>query len=259
MSIPARSTASLVAGAATPRLRAWLDGSTGRGRVVHAGPDAVYAEVGGRCVGVLARSAVRVPCGVRTTLPSLVARAGDPVELHGGGRLTVAGRPVQVRRSVPVRPVRFRDRARSWALLRPQLLPRIGPVLAEIPDAALGALAAGDPAAVPELLGRGDGLTPLGDDVLCGWLASTPGPSPVGAEVARLATHRTTSLSATLLDCAGRGETVPQFARLAEALDASANSAPAECRSVLDDLLAVGHTSGAGLALGCLVALGGRW
>ena len=243
----------LVPGAATPRLRAWLSRSTLRGTVVHAGRDAVYAEVGGRCVGLLARSAVSVPCGVRTTLPSLMARAGDRVELHGGGLLTVAGCAVEVRRTVPVRVVRFRDRARAQSALRRHLLPRIGPVLAELDEDALFALAAGDPAAVPALLGRGSGLTPLGDDVLSGWLAATPGASHVSTEVARLAPHRTTALSTALLDCARHGETVPQFGRLARALDLE----PSAHRSALEDLLAVGHTSGAGLALGCLLALVG--
>jgi hypothetical protein len=215
----------------------------------------VYAEVDGRCVGLLAHSAVQVPCGIRTTLPSLDARPGDAVRLHGRGRLTVAGYDVQARRTVPVRPVRFRDRARAGSTLRRLLLPRLAPVLAELPRAGLQALGAGDPAAVPQLLGRGSGLTPLGDDVLCGWLACTPGQSRVAAEVARLAPQRTTVLSTTLLDCARHAETVPEFGRLAAALD---RDDAEDCAAAVDDLVAVGHTSGAGLALGCLVALGGR-
>ena len=65
------------------------------------------------------------------------------------------------------------------------------------------------------LVGRGDGLTPYGDDVLCGWLAvhraagiATP---EVDAEV-RAHLQRTTLLSATLLDCAVHGEVIPEFA-----------------------------------------------
>lgn len=249
----------IVAGAATPRLRSWLTPGPVSGRrtgsVVHAGPDAVYAEVDGRCVGLLARSAVQVPCGVRTVLRSLVARVGDQVHLHGDGGLTVAGYAVQVRRTVPVRSLRFRDPERAFARLRPLLLPRIAPVLTELPEHALEALDAGDPAAAPALLGRGSGLTPLGDDVLCGWLACTPGPSRVATETERLAPHRTTVLSTTLLDCARHGETLPEFVRLTEGLDRGTED---QCRAALEDLLAVGHTSGAGLALGCLVALGGR-
>ncbi len=244
---------NVVAGAAAPRLRAWLVSTRDTGPVVHAGPDAVYAALGGRCVGLLAHSAVQVPCGIRTTLPSLEARPGDLVRLHGHGRLTVAGYDVQVRRTVPARAVRFRDRERAGHLLGRPLRPRLGPVLAELPAAALHALGDGDPAAVPQLLGRGSGLTPLGDDVLCGWLAGTPGPSPVADEVVRLAPQRTTALSTTLLDCARHGETVPEFVRLAESLDGDEAAS-----SALDALLEVGHTSGAGLALGCLVALGGR-
>ena len=66
------------------------------------------------------------------------------------------------------------------------------------------------------MLGRGDGLTPLGDDVLCGWLAlhrAAGVPTPdVDAEVRAEHLHRTTLLSATLLDCALHGEVMPEFA-----------------------------------------------
>ncbi len=62
----------------------------------------------------------------------------------------------------------------------------------------------------------------------------------------------TTLLSATLLDCARRGDVVPEFRRLLVDLTGPDTAG-------LDDsltaLLRVGHTSGAGLALGTLLAL----
>ena len=77
------------------------------------------------------------------------------------------------------------------------------------------------PIDVAGLVGRGDGLTPYGDDVLCGWLAvhraagiATP---EVDAEV-RAHLPRTTLLSATLLDCAMHGEVIPEFAAYVAAL-----------------------------------------
>lgn len=242
--------ASLVPGAATPRLRAWLAQTSGSGTVLHAGRDAVYAEVRGRCVGVLTRSAAQVPCGVRTSMASLRARAGDSVRVSDG-RLEVADHCVRVARTVPVRKVRFGDPSRAHAALRNGLRQRLGAVLEELGAEPLEALVAGDAAAVLRLLGRGSGLTPLGDDVLCGWLATTGGPSAVGDEVARLAQERTTVLSAALLECARHGETLPEFGRLAASLDV----VPEKSGEALDALLRVGHTSGLGLAVGCLLAL----
>ena len=62
-----------------------------------------------------------------------------------------------------------------------------------------------DAAAVADLVGRGDGLTPLGDDVLCGWLAAHRAAgvaTPAVDDAVRRALPRTTTLSATLLECA---------------------------------------------------------
>ena len=91
------------------------------------------------------------------------------------------------------------------------------------------------------ILGRGDGLTPLGDDVLCGWLAIHRAAGVATAEVdAAVRRHaaRTTLLSATLLDCALHGEVLPEFAAYVVAL-----GTPDEPdRAAL--LAAIGHTSG---------------
>jgi hypothetical protein len=98
------------------------------------------------------------------------------------------------------------------------------------------------------LVGRGDGLTPYGDDVLCGWLAVTRAagvPTPeVDAEVRSLA-PTTTLLSATLLDCAMHGEVIPQFAAWL------AGTGPVEA------VQRIGHSSGRGLVEGARLALAG--
>ena len=78
------------------------------------------------------------------------------------------------------------------------------------------------PIDVAALVGRGDGLTPYGDDVLCGWLAVHRG----GRRARRPRWTRrsgrwrrtTTLLSATLLDCAMHGEVIPEFAAWLAAL-----------------------------------------
>ena len=89
---------------------------------------------------------------------------------------------------------------------------------AALPAGALELLAAGDPGS-PALLGAGPGLTPLGDDVLAGWLATAvacrhPLLPRIRSAVALAAPERTTVLSATLLACAARGEGVPEFRSL---------------------------------------------
>ncbi|WP_408641690.1 oxamate carbamoyltransferase subunit AllH family protein [Solicola gregarius] len=138
---------------------------------------------------------------------------------------------------------------------------RLAAVRAELPAAALSALRDADPAAVPALLGRGSGLTPVGDDVLCGWVAtrhsiSTPS-VPLIRSIEANAVPSTTSLSATLLDRACAGDVIPAFRRLLLSLRAPTAAAPA-IRDAVDALFAVGHTSGAGLLLGCSLALGDR-
>ena len=135
--------------------------------------------------------------------------------------------------------------------------PRLDAARAQLPADALRLLATADPAAVPYLLGRGDGVTPVGDDVLAGWLvtrhAEGAGGGPVATAIAQ-SRDRTTTLSATLLDRAAAGEAVPPLRRLLVCL--AAGEPPHRVRARLDELLAVGHSSGAGLALGVTLALG---
>ena len=114
-----------------------------------------------------------------------------------------------------------------------------------------------DPDSVGDLLGLGPGLTPLGDDVLAGWLAAAvasrhPALQDLRSTVALSARERTTSLSATLLACAARGEGVPEFRSLMTGV-ADENSDVIE--QSLSLLLRVGDTSGEGLVLGAQLAL----
>ena len=104
-----------------------------------------------------------------------------------------------------------------------------------------------DTDAVDRLVGAGDGLTPRGDDVLCGWLAmhrAVGAPTPVVDEAVRMRMQETTLLSATLLDCAMHGEVLPQFAAYVGALGTPAQAGAER------DLLAVGHSTGSGLLEG---------
>ena len=99
---------------------------------------------------------------------------------------------------------------------------------------------------------RRPGLTPLGDDVLCGWIATHRAagvPTPEVDRAVRAGLHRTTLLSATLLDCALHGEVLPELGRFLRAVGTAAEPGRAA------DLRAVGGTSGAGLLLGARLAL----
>jgi hypothetical protein len=196
-------------------------------------------------VGILARGAVHVPCGIATALAVLPEVAvGAPVEA-GGGVLRAGALSVGVDRLVgfalPRLDAAAGDRLRA-------LDPDLSPARDQLPALALARLAAGDPDAVPDLVGRGDGLTPVGDDVLAGWLVTA---RATGREISamtaavRAQLHRTTSLSATLLRHAADGEAIAPFRTAVATGDADA----------VAGLLAVGHTSGAGMLLGATLAL----
>jgi hypothetical protein len=199
-------------------------------RVVHRGPHALYLDVRGRCVGVVDADAAQVPCALRT--PSLAGVDTATASVRGGV-LHLGDVPVRIGRLVGVE------------------VPR----LAALPDVRPSShrLAADPGQRVTRLVGAGGGLTPYGDDVLCGWLAvhraagvATP---RVDAAV-RASLHRTTLLSATLLDCALHGEVLPQFAAWVATLGSGEEAAAAEA------LLRVGHSSGRGLLTGARQGLG---
>jgi Protein of unknown function (DUF2877) len=256
-----------VAGSAPRWVAELLAGPVTAASVVHRGREAVYLDVRGRCVGVLGVRAALVPCGVRTSMPELPAVAPGTAVLVGGRSVELPGCRVEVVGAVDTAVGRLtgdgvrRARARAQGLLALSD-DRLDGVRAALPGAALRNLAQGDPSSAQELLGRGPGLTPLGDDVLSGWLVTAaatgdPALARVRDEVSAR-TARTTLLSATLLACGARGEALPEVRQL---LDTLAGDRPETADRALDRLLAVGGTSGAGLALGCLIGLartGGR-
>lgn len=208
---------------APPRVQAQLAATPdGPVPVLHRGRDAVYVRVGDRCIGVLSRQATAVPCALRTAAGSVpeatTASVRDGV-LHLDERALLVGRIVDV------------------------TVPRLAT------DVTTPAPPPGDVAA---MVGRGDGLTPYDDDVLCGWLAAhrAAGVATDEVDVAlRGLLDRTTLLSATLLDCAMHGEVIPEFAAWLGAL-----GTPAET-DLAAALAAVGHTSGRGLLHGARLAL----
>lgn len=264
-----------VAATSSPWVREQLAGPTRQVEVIHVGRHAMYVAVPGprgtasRCVGLLSRSGTMVPCGLRTTLPDLSCvsdpsgpmTAGDVARL-GDGVLQLDAADVSIGRilDLSVPHIASADAEAAALRLSASIGSRADAVRAELPARALSMLAQADPAAVPLLLGLGSGLTPVGDDVLAGWLATMNaarcGSNTISDSIAQRAPAATTLLSATLLDRARAGEALPEFARLLRDLPrGSADPPTARLTSDVDSLIAIGHTSGVGLLLGCLLAL----
>jgi hypothetical protein len=237
--------------------------------IVHAGAHAVYVAMDGpdltRCVGVLSREAAQVPCGLRTRIrgfdswrcesayvasgtlhvdhiPLTVGRAVDVrvPTLHHGAIPRQAASPV-IAAATPQAVVAGLVPHRVALATAPPLLAVVAGLVPRFSAATLG-----------RLLGRGPGLTPLGDDVICGWIAthrSAGVPTPEIDAVVRAGLSRTTLLSATLLDCALHGEVLPELGRFLAAVGTDTEP----CRAA--DLERVGGFSGAGLLLGARLAL----
>ncbi|HET7194613.1 MAG TPA: DUF2877 domain-containing protein [Nocardioides sp.] len=217
--------------------------------IVHAGPHAVYVALDGpedtRCVGVLGRGAAQVPCGLRTRIRDFRAWRCESAYV-AGGTLHVDHIPLTVGRAVAVqvpplghRTIPRRTASPATATATPQAV-----VVGLVPQFTA--------ATVGQLLGRGPGLTPLGDDVICGWIATHRAagvPTPEIDTAVRAGLPRTTLLSGTLLDCALHGEVLPELGRYLAAVGTHAEARRAA------ELRAVGGTSGAGLLMGALLAL----
>lgn len=220
--------------AGSPRLRDRI-ARTGDGplRALHTGRDAIYLAVerpgaASWCLGLVGATAAAVPNALRTALPDL--RSIDPSSARiVGGVLRLGDAPVRLTRLVDVRVPRLR---------------RVPPTA--VPD---------DPAGIAGLIGSGEGLTPYGDDVVCGWLALQRAARRATPEVdaaIRAAFPRTTLLSATLLDCAILGEVLPEFAAFVLALGTI--DEPRRAAAVAG----IGASSGRGLLAGARMALAGE-
>jgi hypothetical protein len=253
--------------AAPPRVAAWLAAAPdGPVRVLHACADAVHLEVRGRAVGVTAAGAARLPHALRThlaTLPAQVSSDGGPTPYVDSGLLYLDGRALVTHRFVDVRAPRLEapwmprtGSAAASGTPRPRgagLVPAPSRVTTRLTEVLPDRI---DPDTVAELVGRGDGLTPFGDDVLCGWLAAHRAAgvaTPAVDDAVRRALPHTTTLSATLLECALAGEVADLVAGYLRALGAPPTSPAGGSDRVAAArlaLLALGHSSGAGLAQG---------
>jgi hypothetical protein len=119
------------------------------------------------------------------------------------------------------------------------------------------------PESVHELLGRGPGATPSGDDILAGLflmlVRTTTGAARrrvrhAGDELVELADNRTTSISTALLAQAMRGRAADPILEAREAL-LTPEMGLEDRRAALSDIRSIGHTSGLDTLVGMLVAL----
>lgn len=136
-----------------------------------------------------------------------------------------------------------------------------GPGLAPLVEALKGRRAEGIAAAIEAFYGFGEGLTPSGDDLILGLLLALNrwgkglGPELELSLLNRLilarAYHKTTTLSASLIECATQGQADE---RLIFALDqlATGKSPPEECATLL---LSWGHASGGDALTGMALAM----
>jgi hypothetical protein len=234
---------------------------------------ACYLDVGGRIVVVEGPGGVGLPNAVRVAQPArppLQLAIDDEVVL-GRGALTVDGLQLPVQRwwDPYVRVGSTRLDAAGVAVVTAML--RSAAVTASADSSALAEVLhahddGGLGAAATALLGRGPGLTPAGDDVLAGILATLRvlGPSRPTAVATRLAAtadalaaavigvapQRTTALSAQLLEHADRGAVALPVADVLRAIAGRGGLVAAAAR-----LARVGHTSGSDLLTGIALAV----
>lgn len=111
--------------------------------------------------------------------------------------------------------------------------------------------------AISRLVGLGLGLTPSGDDFLCGFMAAAH--CRLGAQSQFLRElersvlawlENTNAISATFLRCAAEGKVSGALQALAEALQGGTH-----CRNALVNLCAFGHSSGMDITTGFLYGL----
>lgn len=273
--------------AASLAVRAVLDGESRGVEVVASFPRAAYLTVGEDLLGLVTPDGVLLPNAV--VLP---AGARPLASLHrgqrgrvGDGLLDIGPLLVRVTRWWDPRPrlrpaardvlgAAARDVARSVGVRRGDPPAALATPLAAVQIALIHGDADAALAAAARLVGFGPGLTPAGDDILCGVVSGVQLLAPaaaaaepdrasiaaatdvaalaaaLGTAVADLARHRTTAVSAALLRHAARGEVADPASGLLRALTGHGDLVKAT-----DELLAVGSTSGRDLTLGLLAAV----
>jgi hypothetical protein len=231
--------------------------------VLGAFPTAMYLRLaGGEVIALLTRDAVLLPLGLRLSTHSSdhpLHRWTGPVRV-GSSQVQVGDRSVRLSRAVSVRaPTNLSPNRRAISHASRKLgrldpaEPRPGPL-----EVLLSAQPVKAPAAtIDHFLGVGPGLTPSGDDILAGFMVGAWSFGLVDDQlrtaVFEAAPAGTTDLSAALLRCACRGESIPQVSAFVTAL-AEGTVSNRLVDDALVELCQIGHTSGLALATGVLAA-----
>lgn len=225
----------------TPRVRRWLAHSQ-EARILNLFTDVCnLVNEQGQVLSLVTRRIGAGPFAlVMGEQPAWPASAADRVRIdRGAGRLYAGPLAVDYRqaRSWQPRP--------QWPRLRRELPvaedmalpPEIARLLQQLLDNICREDEVAVRQAVVRLAGRGQGLTPTGDDLLVGVLYALwvwqPG-STWPALIAGSATPRTTTLSAAFLEAAAAGEATAPWHRLALG-----------DRRAVSEIWATGHRSGA--------------
>jgi hypothetical protein len=277
----------IVTGSASIAVRQPLTGPRRPARVITASPAAMYLELPPsaaepRVLVIAAAGTSRLPNAIAVAPAGLdrFTTTGGAVEgWTGRGVVQVGELTVHVQRWWDPSPVlgplsRARLEQGAAALHRACASAAHGPALTghDAPAALAACCSAGDLAGAVEaaerMVGLGIGLTPSGDNMINGLLlalrllggAISGGTRAVwladwlGAAVTSDASRRTTSLGATLLHCAARGQAAEEVAAVLRGLAGQEPLNPA-----LRQLLAPGYPQGAdlawGLVAGCRAAL----
>ena len=274
----------LVPAAVSPLVAGAVAGAVRPCTVLAAFPTCLYVGLGAHAdvLAVLASDALALPIGLRLAEPSTAVRwgvgPGDTVPV-GAGRVRLPHAELVASRLA--RPARVRPGVRRLGAAG--LLPEPG-VLGELVRELVADALAERPveSAVRGLVGAGRGLTPSGDDALCGALlalvaagasggsavsggfAASVGASMTGRRhrpdagralstvrtAVRSALGRTTSLSAALLVAAGDGYATPEVARLVASLQVGPTVAARSQAPSAAVVAAVGDLLGPVLSIG---------
>ena len=259
-------TPTALPAAASLALAPLIERESGPALVLGVSDPAVWIAKADGVLVVSTTDAVRLPNSV-----VIVPAASDRpfLQIRSGAEAIVGAGAIGFQ-SLTVRVIRWWDPVPALEHSRPRevaaVMGALDGMVPDIPDQGLEtALASGDDEAVlgaaRRLIGLGDGLTPMGDDLLAGAVAGmllmggSMGEERCAALIQRLegpvmehAAAATTTFSAALLGHAFGGEVAAPAATLLVAL-AGRGDAVAAAR----ELLEVGHSSGPALAAGILV------
>ena len=245
------------------RIRHLISGPVQPADVLGRFATALYLRLaGGEVIALLSSDAVRLPIGLILPTSSRefpLSYLSGPV-MAGSGAVHIGAWSCRVSRLVSLRaPAALSPDRHACEHLRHRLAHcQSADLDLRLHDALLDDAHSPEVAAdlVRRLLGVGPGLTPAGDDVLAGLLVGLwsfgEKAVPLRLFVLTGLAAGTTDLSAALLRCAARGESIPQVNQLLRAISGSAWQSGLD--QAMYDLVRVGHTSGMALATGVLAA-----